>query len=150
MSEKNHCPGRSRQAGSPPDLPPLPEFTLLHQDAGPSILRTTSLRGAYIQVTRQGSDGDVALLPPSQSAPPPARHPKPVRACCLQLAGAQGGAPAEEEGEGGVDLSADAPHSLCLANQEKVLVCTLSSLVDGSTLAPSFCWKEDTEASPQP
>ena len=141
---------RSRLGGSPPDLPPLPELTLLHQDARLSILRRTSLRGAYIQVTRQGSDGDVACLPPSRATPPPACHPEPVRARCFQLARAQGGTPAEEEGEGGVDLTPDAPDSLCLANQEKVLVGALSSLVDRSTLAPPFCREEDTQASTQP
>ena len=140
----------SQLADSPPDLPPLPELTLLHQDAGPSILRTTSLRGAYIQVTRQGSDGDVALLPPSRATPPPACHPEPIRACSLQLARAQGGTPTEEEREGGVDLSPDAPYSLRLADQEKVLVSTPSSLVNRSALTPPLCREEDTQASTQP
>ena len=136
---------------SPPDLPPLPELTLLHRSRATlpiSILGTTW--AAYIQVTRQGSDRDVSLLPPIGAAPPPARHPEPLRASRLQLPGVEGGSAAEQQGERRVHIGPDAPHRLGLPNQEEVLVSALASLVDRPALAPPLRGKEDSKAARQP
>ena len=136
---------------SPPDLPPLPELTLLHRSRATlpvSILGTTW--AAYIQVTRQGSDRDVSLLPPIGAPPPPARHPEPLRASRLQLPGVEGGSAAEQQGERGAHIGPDAPHGLGLPNQEEVLVGALASLVDRPALAPPLRGEEDSKAARQP